>query len=57
MLKKYLSIKTLRNTLAGLIATFLVSTSSIVQALEEYTYVSPSPSAINSYPVFVAIGE
>ncbi|MBM9593558.1 ABC transporter substrate-binding protein [Roseitranquillus sediminis] len=27
------------------------------QDLEQYTYVSPSPSAINSYVVFVAIGE
>jgi NitT/TauT family transport system substrate-binding protein len=29
----------------------------MVSAQDQYTYVSPSPSAINSYPVFVAIGE
>ena len=30
---------------------------ALAQDLEQYTYVSPSPSAINSYVVFVAIGE
>lgn len=27
------------------------------QELQQYTYVQPSPSAINSYPVFIAMGE
>ncbi|MFK8083001.1 MAG: ABC transporter substrate-binding protein [Granulosicoccus sp.] len=34
----------------------LVSTAN-AQDLREITFVQPSPSAINSYPVFVAIGE
>ena len=35
----------------------LTSTAAQAQDLREITFVQPSPSAINSYPVFVAIGE
>ncbi|MEL6963394.1 MAG: ABC transporter substrate-binding protein [Pseudomonadota bacterium] len=35
----------------------LSATSPQAQDLEQITFVQPSPSAINSYPVFVAIGE
>lgn len=35
----------------------LVGTQAQAQDLREITFVQPSPSAINSFPVFVAIGE
>jgi len=34
-----------------------MSTAAMAQDLREITFVQPSPSAINSFPVFVAIGE
>ncbi len=40
---------------AALAAMFALPASS--QDLEQITFAQPSPSAINSYPVFVAIGE
>ena len=42
---------------AALPLAALVSTPSSAQDLREITFVQPSPSAINSFPVFVAIGE
>jgi NitT/TauT family transport system substrate-binding protein len=41
------------------IAVFGLSTTGLshAQQVTRITYVSPSPSAINSYPIFVAIGE
>ena len=35
----------------------IVGSSAHAQELREVTFVQPSPSAINSFPVFVAIGE
>ena len=35
----------------------LLSTAAVAQDLRDITFVQPSPSAINSFPVFVAIGE
>jgi len=35
----------------------LLSTTALAQDLRDITFVQPSPSAINSFPVFVAIGE
>lgn len=34
-----------------------LGTKSFAQSLRDITFVQPSPSAINSFPVFVAIGE
>ena len=42
---------------AALPLSALVGTSAHAQELREITFVQPSPSAINSFPVFVAIGE
>lgn len=38
-------------------ATGLLGTKAFGQDLREITFVQPSPSAINSFPVFTAIGE
>ncbi|ASJ76107.1 ABC transporter substrate-binding protein [Granulosicoccus antarcticus] len=43
--------------LAALPLTLLSAPTLHAQDLREITFVQPSPSAINSYPVFVAIGE
>ncbi len=43
--------------LAAVPATGLLGTSALAQSLRDITFVQPSPSAINSFPVFVAIGE
>lgn len=43
--------------LAALPAASLMGTSALAQSLRDITFVQPSPSAINSFPVFVAIGE
>ncbi|MHA6323701.1 ABC transporter substrate-binding protein [Roseivivax sp. CAU 1753] len=43
--------------LAAVPATSLLGTSALAQDLRDITFVQPSPSAINSFPVFVAIGE
>ena len=42
---------------AALPLSALVAASAQAQDLREITFVQPSPSAINSFPVFVAIGE
>ncbi|MGR3757352.1 MAG: ABC transporter substrate-binding protein [Tranquillimonas sp.] len=43
--------------LAAVPAAGLVGSSALAQGLRDITFVQPSPSAINSFPVFVAIGE
>ena len=43
--------------LAAVPATGLMGTMGFAQDLRDITFVQPSPSAINSFPVFVAIGE
>lgn len=43
--------------LAAVPAASLLGTSALAQNLRDITFVQPSPSAINSFPVFVAIGE
>lgn len=43
--------------LAAVPAASLMGTSALAQSLRDITFVQPSPSAINSFPVFVAIGE
>lgn len=50
-----------RRTFSKLLATIpllgLMTAAAFAQDLREITFVQPSPSAINSFPVFVAIGE
>lgn len=48
---------TLPHFLGAALAMALSVGSAKAQDLEQITFVQPSPSAINSYPVFVAIGE
>ncbi|MCU4651564.1 ABC transporter substrate-binding protein [Roseibacterium sp. SDUM158016] len=52
---------TRRTFTASLLATVpavgLMGTKGLAQGLRDITFVQPSPSAINSFPVFVAIGE
>lgn len=43
--------------LAAVPATSVLGTTALAQDLRDITFVQPSPSAINSFPVFVAIGE
>ena len=43
--------------LASVSAIGLLGSTAMAQDLREITFVQPSPSAINSFPVFVAIGE
>ena len=43
--------------LASVSAIGLLGSAAIAQDLRDITFVQPSPSAINSFPVFVAIGE
>ncbi len=43
--------------LAAIPATGALGTAALAQSLRDITFVQPSPSAINSFPVFVAIGE
>ncbi len=43
--------------LAAIPAVGLMGTLAVAQDLRDITFVQPSPSAINSFPVFVAIGE
>jgi NitT/TauT family transport system substrate-binding protein len=47
----------LRALVLGLALLPATAIAPMAQDLQTFTYVSPSPSAINSYPVFVAIGE
>jgi NitT/TauT family transport system substrate-binding protein len=42
---------------AGAILLGLAATPLMAQDLREITFVQPSPSAINSFPIYVAIGE
>jgi NitT/TauT family transport system substrate-binding protein len=42
---------------AGAILLALGATPLLAQDLREITFVQPSPSAINSFPIYVAIGE
>lgn len=43
--------------LSAVPATSLLGAKAFAQTLRDITFVQPSPSAINSFPVFVAIGE
>ena len=43
--------------LSAVPATSLIGAKAFAQTLRDITFVQPSPSAINSFPVFVAIGE
>ena len=45
------------SVLAAIPAAALMGTMAVAQDLRDITFVQPSPSAINSFPVFVAIGE
>lgn len=47
----------LRSLAGTALAMTLAATTAAAQDLEQITFVQPSPSAINSFPVFVAIGE
>ena len=47
----------LRSLAGAALAMTLAATTAAAQDLEQITFVQPSPSAINSFPVFVAIGE
>ncbi len=49
--------RTFTQFLAALPLAGLLGTTALAQDLREITFVQPSPSAINSFPVFVAIGE
>jgi len=49
--------RTFTKLLAAIPVAGLMSTGAMAQDLRDITFVQPSPSAINSFPVFVAIGE
>lgn len=49
--------RTFTKLLAAIPVAGLLSTAAFAQDLRDITFVQPSPSAINSFPVFVAIGE
>ena len=49
--------RTFTKLLAAIPLAGLLSTAAVAQDLRDITFVQPSPSAINSFPVFVAIGE
>lgn len=49
--------RTFTKFLAAIPMVGLLSTTALAQDLRDITFVQPSPSAINSFPVFVAIGE
>jgi len=49
--------RTFTKLLAAIPVVGLMSTGAMAQDLRDITFVQPSPSAINSFPVFVAIGE
>ena len=49
--------RTFTKLLAAIPVAGLLSTGAMAQNLRDITFVQPSPSAINSFPVFVAIGE
>lgn len=52
---------TTRRTFTSLLAAIplvgMLGTTAFAQDMRDITFVQPSPSAINSFPVFVAIGE
>lgn len=45
------------SVLAAIPVAAMLGTAAVAQDLRDITFVQPSPSAINSFPVFVAIGE
>lgn len=49
--------RTFTSLLAAVPVTGLFAKGAFAQGLRDITFVQPSPSAINSFPVFVAIGE
>ncbi|WP_299483834.1 ABC transporter substrate-binding protein [uncultured Roseibium sp.] len=49
--------RTFTSLLAALPVAGLSARGAFAQGLRDITFVQPSPSAINSFPVFVAIGE
>ncbi|MDG1282537.1 MAG: ABC transporter substrate-binding protein [Pseudorhodobacter sp.] len=49
--------RTFTKLLAAIPVVGFMSTAAFAQDLRNVTFVQPSPSAINSFPVFVAIGE
>ncbi len=49
--------RTFTTLLSAVPVAGLFAKSSFAQGLRDITFVQPSPSAINSFPVFVAIGE
>ena len=49
--------RTFTSLLAAVPVAGLSARSAFAQGLRDITFVQPSPSAINSFPVFVAIGE
>jgi NitT/TauT family transport system substrate-binding protein len=57
MFKKMKIISKLVPVVAVTALGLLTANVSNAQQLTRVTYVSPSPSAINSYPIFVAMGE
>jgi NitT/TauT family transport system substrate-binding protein len=55
---KMTAYRLMRRSLAVLSAAFIASAApASAQTLRDITFVQPSPSAINSFPVYVAIGE
>lgn len=49
--------RTFTSLLSAVPVAGLLGKSAFAQGLRDITFVQPSPSAINSFPVFVAIGE
>ena len=49
--------RTFKAMLSAIPALGLLGAGALAQDLRDITFVQPSPSAINSFPVFVAIGE
>ncbi|MEO9527487.1 ABC transporter substrate-binding protein [Roseibium sp.] len=49
--------RTFTSLLSAVPVAGLLGKGAFAQSLREITFVQPSPSAINSFPVFVAIGE
>ncbi|WP_153772274.1 ABC transporter substrate-binding protein [Labrenzia sp. CE80] len=49
--------RTITSLLSAVLVSGLVGGGAFAQSLRDITFVQPSPSAINSFPVFVAIGE
>lgn len=49
--------RTITSLLSAVLVSGLLGGGAFAQSLRDITFVQPSPSAINSFPVFVAIGE